>query len=43
MTTINVSDVAYKRILKRKRDMEEERGHLVFVPEVVDVLMGVKG
>lgn len=42
MKTINVSDEAYKRILKQKRDMEEERGRLVFVSEVVDVLIGVK-
>lgn len=41
MKTINVSDVGYKRILERKRKMEEEQQRLVFIPEVVDVFLGV--
>lgn len=42
MKTINVSDDAYKRILERKRKMEEEQQRLVFVPHVVDALLEVR-
>ena len=42
MTTINASDEAYIRILKRRRKMEEKSGKIVSVSEALDVLLGVK-
>lgn len=42
MKAINVSDEAYKRILKQKQVMEEKRTRIVFIVQAVDVLLGVK-
>lgn len=42
MKTINVSDEAYKRILKQKQVMEEKQTRVVFILQAVDVLLGVK-
>jgi hypothetical protein len=42
MKTINVSDKAYRRILKQKQVMEEKQTKVVFIVHAVDVLLGVK-
>ena len=42
MTTINVSDEAYKRILEQKIKMEREQQRLVSMSEAVDSLLGAK-
>jgi hypothetical protein len=42
MKTINVSDEAYKRILKQKQKMEEKQTKVVFIVHALDVLLGVR-
>ena len=42
MTTINVSEEAYKRILKRKQELEKSQQRLVPMSEAVDSLLGVR-
>lgn len=42
MKTINVSDEAYKRILKQKQVMEEKQNKVIFIVQALDVLLGVK-
>ena len=41
MTTINVSDAAYSRILKRKQEIEEEVQGIISISMAVDDLLGV--
>jgi len=41
MTTINVSDEAYKRILKRKQEIEEVARRVLPISMAVDDLLGV--
>lgn len=43
MTTINVSEGAYLRILRQKQKLEEKRKKLVPISEAVDVLLEVEG
>jgi predicted CopG family antitoxin len=42
MATINASDEAYKKILKRKQMIEFAQQRLVSMSEALDVLLGVK-
>ena len=41
MTTINVSDAAYSRILKRKQKMEETARRVLPIARALDSLLGV--
>ena len=41
MTTINVSEEAYKQILKQKQEIEEEVQGLISIAMAVDALLGV--
>ena len=43
MTTINISDGAYKRVLKRKQELESAQQGLISMSEAVDSLLGVSG
>lgn len=42
MTTINISKVAYKKVLERKREMEEDQQKVVSTADALDQLLGVQ-
>lgn len=40
MTTINASEEGYKKVLKKKREMEEKSGRVVSIAKALDALLG---